>query len=178
LILNEVLHTELRGLAVSEFFFFCDAMKLHMVACLMAILFFCTPLSAAQTEEAEQEAGQPHLLSDLESCALTLGSSKALRSKSSDCSGTLRRTIPTMSICCSSGIYVIAAAERMDSEGERRGTLLREAMLALHAMLVNNPDLVRIRLAFAWALFLRERRRAVGGAISAGAVEQPARDGA
>jgi len=55
-----VLHTELRGLAVSEFFFFCDAMKLHMVACLMAILFFCTPLSAAQTEEA----GQPHLPSD------------------------------------------------------------------------------------------------------------------
>jgi len=49
-----VLHTELRGLAVSEFFFFCDAMKLHTAACLLAILFFYTPLSAAQTEEAER----------------------------------------------------------------------------------------------------------------------------
>jgi len=141
LIRNEALHSEARDPCGLELLLFGFTQAL-LITFIFAILFFRAPLSAASLGRRSKRRGSRICRPTPRSCVSC--SSKVLTRKSSDCSGTLRRTIPTMSICCSSGIYAIAAAERMDSEDERRGTLLREATLALQVIPVNNPSLMRL----------------------------------
>jgi len=136
------------------FFFLCDAMKLS-ATCLLAILLLCAPLSSAQSRETGQEAGQSHLSSDPQ-----IVRARALFEQGAH-GEALRLLRPLVGnhpdqvdVLFLYGISAIAAAEGMDPEDERRGALLREATLALHAVLVNNPSLVRVRLEFARALFL------------------------
>jgi len=146
-----VLYPEARGRRVSSFFFFgsrksSDLLYLHDPTLLR-------PSFRRQSGAKEQEAGQPHLSSDpwivCAPCSSAHG--EALR--------LLRPLVGNhpdqVDMLFLYGISAITAAERMDPEDERCGTLLREATLALQIISVNNSSLTRVRLEFARALFLR-----------------------
>ena len=53
------------------------------------------------------------------------------------------------------GLAAVGAAEKPGIEDDRRIALLDEAIAAFRAMLVNRPDLVRVRLELARAFFLK-----------------------
>ena len=53
------------------------------------------------------------------------------------------------------GLAAMAASRRPGLSGTKRDALLDEAIAALHAMLVDRPGLVRVRLELARALFLK-----------------------
>ena len=53
------------------------------------------------------------------------------------------------------GLAGIGAATRPDTDDEQRTLLLAEAIEALHAILINRPDLVRVRLELARAFFIK-----------------------
>lgn len=53
------------------------------------------------------------------------------------------------------GLAGIGAATRPDTNDEQRTLLLAEAIQSLHAILINRPDLVRVRLELARAFFLK-----------------------
>ena len=53
------------------------------------------------------------------------------------------------------GLAAVGAAQRVNRTKEERDALLDEAIAAFHAMLVRNPELVRVRLELARAFFLK-----------------------
>ena len=54
------------------------------------------------------------------------------------------------------GMAAVAASGKADLAEDRRDALLDEAVAALHAILVDRPDLVRVRLELARVFFLKE----------------------
>ena len=52
------------------------------------------------------------------------------------------------------GLAAVGAAQRSERTDEERAVLLREAVAAFHSMLVDRPNLVRVRLELARAFFL------------------------
>ena len=61
-----------------------------------------------------------------------------------------------LSVLFQTGMAAVAASGKGGLAEERRDALLDEAVAALHAILVDRPDLVRVRLELARAFFLKE----------------------
>jgi len=117
----------------------------------LALLLFCAPLDAAQSGEAEQS----HLSSGLQIVRARAPFEQGAHGEALWLLRPLVGNHPDQIVLFLYGISAIAAAERMDSEDEWRGALLREATLAMHAVRVTNPNLMRVRMGFVRALFLR-----------------------
>ena len=61
-----------------------------------------------------------------------------------------------LSVLFQTGMAAVAASGKPDLSEDRRDALLDEAVASLHAVLVDRPDLVRVRLELARAFFLKE----------------------
>lgn len=61
-----------------------------------------------------------------------------------------------LSVLFQTGMAAVAASGKADLSEDRRDALLDEAVTALHAVLVDRPDLVRVRLELARTFFLKE----------------------
>ena len=67
----------------------------------------------------------------------------------------LQRDEVDMNVLFLYGLASLEASQRPDHTDEERGVLLNEAIAAFHAMLVEAPGLVRVRLELARAFFLK-----------------------
>ena len=61
-----------------------------------------------------------------------------------------------LSVLFQTGMAAVAASGKADLAEDERDVLLDEAVAVLHAVLVDRPDLVRVRLELARAFFLKE----------------------
>lgn len=67
-----------------------------------------------------------------------------------------RDGVRRLSVLFQTGMAAVAASGKRGLAGDEREALLDEAIAALHAILVERPDLVRVRLELARAFFLKE----------------------
>ena len=67
-----------------------------------------------------------------------------------------REGVRRLSVLFQTGLAAVAASGKAALSADEREALLDEAIAALHAILVERPDLVRVRLELARAFFLKE----------------------
>ncbi len=67
-----------------------------------------------------------------------------------------REGVRRLSVLFQTGMAAVLASGKADLSEDERDALLDEAIAALHAILVERPDLVRVRLELARAFFLKE----------------------
>ena len=67
-----------------------------------------------------------------------------------------REGVRRLSVLFQTGMAAVLASRKADLSEDERDALLDEAIAALHAILVERPDLVRVRLELARAFFLKE----------------------
>lgn len=70
--------------------------------------------------------------------------------------GLPREGVRRLSVLFQTGMAAVLASGKADLSEDERDALLDEAIAALHAILVERPDLVRVRLELARAFFLKE----------------------
>lgn len=120
-----------------------------------ALLILSTAAPASADSAAGAQPGPPSVEAVIERARALMAAGEP--GKALDLLRELpREGVRRLSVLFQTGMAAVAASGKADLSEDEREALLDEAIAALHAILVERPDLVRVRLELARAFFLKE----------------------